>query len=91
MNNKLNVFKLEEYLVRYEFSAKYLLCCSDAESFNMSEILNMASPDDRALWNNLSFNYTEVSGLPILRKTITGSFYPNLELDKEYAWSPFKI
>jgi len=38
----MNVFKLEEYLAKYEFSAQYLLCCSDAESFEMSDILDMA-------------------------------------------------
>jgi hypothetical protein len=38
----MNVFKLEEYLAKYEFSAKYLLCCSDAESFDMSKILDSA-------------------------------------------------
>jgi hypothetical protein len=42
METTMNVFKLEEYLGKYEFSADYLLCCSDAESFKMSEILNLA-------------------------------------------------
>ena len=45
----MNIFKLEEYLAKYEFSAKYLLCCSDAESFAMSEIIDMADPEERDL------------------------------------------
>lgn len=45
----INIFKLEEYLARYEFSAKYLLCCSDAESFAMSEIVDMASIEDKKI------------------------------------------
>lgn len=77
----MNIFKLEEYLARYEFSAKYLLCCSDVESFSMSEILDMASPEHKKLWDNLHLGYTEAPGLPILRQTITSSFYPNLEAD----------
>lgn len=75
----INTFKLEEYLAHYEFSAKYLLCCSDSESFLMSEILSMASPQDLKLWNNLRLNYTEASGLPALRKTISNELYNGLD------------
>lgn len=77
----MNIFKLEEYLAKYEFTAKYLLCCSDAESFTMSEIIDMAAPQERALWNNLSLGYTEVPGLPILRETVAYELYPGLESD----------
>jgi aspartate/methionine/tyrosine aminotransferase len=77
----VNIFKLEEYLGRYEFSAKYLLCCSDAESFSMSEILDLASNDEKDLWNNLRLGYTEVHGMPLLRETIARELYPELESD----------
>lgn len=75
----MNVFKLEEYLTHYEFTAPYLLCCSDAESFTMQEILDMASSEDKELWNNLRLNYTEVKGLPSLRQQIVDSLYPALQ------------
>jgi aspartate/methionine/tyrosine aminotransferase len=75
----MNVFKLEEYLVKYEFSAKYLLCCSDAESFAMYEIIGMAGPQERDLWNNLRLGYTEAPGLPALRKTVAQGLYPGLD------------
>jgi aspartate/methionine/tyrosine aminotransferase len=75
----LNVFKLEDYLAKYEFSAPYLLCCSDAESFSMQEILAMAGPEERALWNNLSLGYTETFGLPALREQIAHGLYPELD------------
>ncbi len=75
----INVFKLEKYLAEYEFTAPYLLCCSDAESFSMQEIINMASSEDKALWDNLRLGYTESPGLPILRKQIALSLYPKLE------------
>ncbi|WPY01430.1 Beta-eliminating lyase superfamily protein [Candidatus Trichorickettsia mobilis] len=71
----MNVFKLEEYLARYEFSAKYLLCCSDAESFAMSEIIAMADAQERDLWNHLRLGYTEAPGLPVLRETVAQELY----------------
>ena len=77
----INIFKLEEYLARYEFSAKYLLCCSDAESFAVSEILAMASGEDKKLWDKLRLGYTEAPGLPILRKTVANELYPGLDMD----------
>lgn len=77
----INIFKLEEYLTHYEFTAPYLLCCSDAESFGMQEIIEMASPSERALWNNLKLSYTEVKGLPVLRQQIVESLYPTLRAD----------
>ncbi len=60
----LTVFKLEEYFAKYEFTAPYLLCSSDAETFSMEEILDMALPEDLVLWNNLRLGYTESAGLP---------------------------
>jgi len=75
----MNVFKLEEYLAKYEFSAKYLLCCSDAESFAMSEIIDMADSQERDLWNNMRLGYTEAPGLPALRKTVAEELYPGLD------------
>lgn len=77
----MNIFKLEEYLAKYEFSAKYLLCCSDAESFSMSEIISMANPAQRGLWHDLRLGYTESPGLPLLRETIAKELYPGLDPD----------
>ena len=75
----MKAFKLEEYLTQYEFSSPYLLCCSDAESFSMSEILELASTEDKALWDNIHLNYTEPYGLPLLREEIAKSLYPGLK------------
>lgn len=63
-------FKLEEFWKKYEFSAPYLLCCSDAESWTMSEILEMADSEAEQLWRTLNFEYTESPGLPLLRREI---------------------
>ncbi|WP_165379660.1 aminotransferase class I/II-fold pyridoxal phosphate-dependent enzyme [Rickettsiales endosymbiont of Peranema trichophorum] len=75
----MEIFKLEEYLAKYEFVAKYLLCCSDAESFHMSEIIGMASSRQMDLWQHLRLGYTEVPGLPALRETVAEELYPGLK------------
>jgi aspartate/methionine/tyrosine aminotransferase len=74
----INIFKLEDYLTHYEFSAPYLLCCSDAESFSLQEILKLASSEEKALWDNLRLGYTEVVGMPALREQIAKSLYQGL-------------
>lgn len=64
------IFKLEEFWKKYEFVAPYLLCPSDAESWLVKDILAMADPESRILWDNLTLCYTESPGLPLLRKEI---------------------
>lgn len=77
----INTFQLEDYLSKYEFSAKYLLCCSDAESFEMSEILSMGSPQEQSLWDSLRLSYTEAPGLSILRQAVAQKLYPTLSAE----------
>jgi len=67
---KIPPFKLEEFWKKYEFTAPYLLCCSDAESWKLSEVLELADPESRMLWESLNLGYTESPGLPLLRKEI---------------------
>jgi aspartate/methionine/tyrosine aminotransferase len=77
----LPVFRLEDYLGDWEFKAPYLLCCSDAESWAVSEILALADQETTTLWNSLRLSYTEVKGLSLLRQEIT-SLYPNLNAEQ---------
>jgi aspartate/methionine/tyrosine aminotransferase len=63
-------FKLEEFFKKYEFTSPYLLCCSDAESWKLSEIAAMADAETKELWDSLHLGYTEPPGLPILREEI---------------------
>ena len=67
---KIPLFKLEEFWKKYEFSAPYLLCPSDAESWKMGDLLAMADPETKRLWEDLALGYTESPGLPLLRKEI---------------------
>ncbi len=63
-------FKLERYFAQYEFKVKYLLSASDCESLSLSELLALASPASRALWDELKLSYTESAGHPLLRAAI---------------------
>jgi aspartate/methionine/tyrosine aminotransferase len=74
-------FQLEEFWKKYEFTSPYLLCCSDAESWNLHEILALADSESRELWESLSLGYTESPGRPILRKEIAG-LYSSIKSDQ---------
>ena len=77
---KIPAFKLEEFWKKYEFSAPYLLCPSDVEAWGLKELLDLADPESKSLWENLQLGYTESPGLPILREEISKLY---TSLDKE--------
>lgn len=77
----LNLFKLEDYLTQYEFSSPYLFCCSDAESFAMSEVLGLANQEEHSLWDNLQLKYTEPFGYPPLRRAISKTMYEHMQAE----------
>lgn len=66
-------FALERFFAKHEFSAPYLLCSSDCESFPVRELLAM-EPDaiDRLL--DLRLGYTETRGSPSLRQALSGLY-----------------
>lgn len=68
---KIPDFKLEEFWKKYEFTSPYLLCCSDAETWTLSELLAVADEDSKGLWHSLALGYTESPGHPILRQEIS--------------------
>ncbi|MCK5312066.1 MAG: aminotransferase class I/II-fold pyridoxal phosphate-dependent enzyme [Desulfobacteraceae bacterium] len=68
---EINEFKLERFFEKYEFAAKYLLCCSDCEGLTQKELLNLADTKGLDLWENLTLGYTESKGHPILRQEIS--------------------
>jgi aspartate/methionine/tyrosine aminotransferase len=71
---QLRTFKLERYFARYEFSARHLLSASDCESMSLPELLALARPETRELWERLWLGYTESSGHPLLRDEIAGLY-----------------
>jgi len=70
----LRDFELEVYFSRWEFAARYHMTASDAESMTLSELLDMASPEDRAGFDSLWLGYTETQGAPDLRQAIAATY-----------------
>jgi aspartate/methionine/tyrosine aminotransferase len=74
MKKPMRDFALEVYFSRWEFVAKYNLTGSDAENMRLSELLALASPEDRAAFENVSLGYTETFGAPALRAAIASTY-----------------
>lgn len=67
-------FRLETYFSRWEFTARYHLTASDAESMPMHDLLALADEEDRSAWEDLRLGYTQTWGDPGLRAAIAGTF-----------------
>lgn len=63
-------FKLERYFAIHEFTAPYLMSCSDCEALTVPELLEMADEEMQAIWANLKLTYTDAMGHPLLRREI---------------------
>jgi aspartate/methionine/tyrosine aminotransferase len=73
-------FRLEAYFSKWEFTARYHLTASDAQSMRLADLLALADDDGRKRWETLELGYTETRGLPALREEIAGT-YDNLEAE----------
>ncbi|MEO0752899.1 MAG: aminotransferase class I/II-fold pyridoxal phosphate-dependent enzyme, partial [Pseudomonadota bacterium] len=67
-------FRLETHFAKWEFSARYHMTASDAESLSLPELLAYASPEDRAGFEGMWLGYTETYGAPDLRATIAATY-----------------
>ncbi len=67
-------FRLETHFAKWEFSAQFHMTASDAESMALPDLLNLATPEDRAAFENMWLGYTETYGLPELRTAIAGTY-----------------
>lgn len=67
-------FKLETYFSKWEFSARYHMTASDAQSLTIKELLAMADAEDREAFENLSLGYTQTWGLPALLEVIASTY-----------------
>ncbi|MEI7475039.1 MAG: aminotransferase class I/II-fold pyridoxal phosphate-dependent enzyme [bacterium] len=74
-------FQIERYFAKYEFTAPYLLSCSDCEPFTLKELLEYSDDETIKLWENLWLGYTESQGHPKLRNEIS-TLYKNIEQDE---------
>jgi aspartate/methionine/tyrosine aminotransferase len=67
-------FALEVYFSKWEFAAKYNLAGSDGENMTLAQLLELASPEDRAAFEQESLGYTETFGAPALREEIAKTY-----------------
>lgn len=71
--NFFKPFALERFFAEHEFSARYLLCSSDCESFPVRELLAMERDSIDGLLD-LRLGYTETRGAPELRMAIAAQY-----------------
>src|SRR5918995_1173512 len=71
---KLPEFRLEAYLARWEFAARYHLTASDAETLTIAELLALASDDQREAFDRLPLGYTPTWGTPALLTAIASTY-----------------
>jgi len=67
-------FKLETYLSKWEFAARYHMTASDMETLSIAELLAMAEPADREAFQRLKLGYIETFGTPALRTVIAATY-----------------
>lgn len=67
-------FELERYFSKWEFKAEFHMTASDIESMPLSELLSLASPEDREAFNRQWLGYTETYGHPELREEIAKTY-----------------
>lgn len=70
---KIKPFRIEQYFGKYEFTAKYLLSSSDAESRTIQELLDLELGAQQRLLEHWC-GYTESPGAPWLREVIAGIY-----------------
>lgn len=67
-------FGLEIFLSRWEFTAPYHMTASDIESMTLSDLVALATPEDRDALENLWLGYTETWGASELRAEIAHTY-----------------
>ncbi len=67
-------FKLEVYLGKWEFAARWHMTPSDAQTLTIKELLALADAEDRAAWDDMPLTYIETWGTPKLRAAIAATY-----------------
>jgi aspartate/methionine/tyrosine aminotransferase len=70
---QIKPFRIEQYFGKYEFTSKYLLSSSDAESRTIQELLDL-EPGSHECFLKHWCGYTESPGAPALREVISGMY-----------------
>jgi aspartate/methionine/tyrosine aminotransferase len=77
---QITPFRIEEYMGKHEFSARYLLSSSDAESVMIEEILSLEPGAHDAFMKHWC-GYTESPGAPWLREVLA-AIYKTIHADQ---------
>lgn len=77
---QITPFRIEEYMGKHEFSARYLLSSSDAESVTIEEILSLEAGAHDAFLKHWC-GYTESPGAPWLREVLA-TIYTTIRADQ---------
>lgn len=67
-------FGLEVFFSKWEFTARHHMTASDIESMTLSDLLALATEEDRAAFDGLWLGYTETWGAPALRAEIARTY-----------------
>ena len=70
---KIKDSKLERFFAIYEFTAPYLLCTSDCESFTVKDLFQLDKNAEKD-FKNFRLGYTESLGNPVLREEISNLY-----------------
>jgi aspartate/methionine/tyrosine aminotransferase len=82
---RVKPFRIEHYFAKHEFSAKYLLASSDAESQTVRDVLAL-EPGAHEKFLEQWCGYTEVAGALSLREVISG-IYTRIQPDDVLVFS----
>ncbi len=72
--NAIPDFTLETYLAKYEFSARYHMTASDAQTHSIAEILDYAGPNAREAFLISGLGYTESWGADDVRHAVASTY-----------------
>jgi aspartate/methionine/tyrosine aminotransferase len=67
-------FRLEVYLGRWEFTARHHLTASDAQTMTITELLGLATDEQRESFEQLALSYTPTWGAPALLDAIASTY-----------------
>ena len=71
---KLPPPRLEQYYARWNAIAPRKLSASSAEPLTLAQLLELAGPEERELWEHLDLGYASSAGDELLREEIAGLY-----------------
>ena len=77
---------LNRYVARWAPTAAHVLCSSEVEAWRLDEILSLASPAEREVWDRVGLGYTAAAGSPALRAEIA-TLYDDIDPEEILCFS----